>query len=169
MESGGATTPEARAARQAAEQKLQDDIRAALGPDNYAAFQRANDQDYKTLTSVAKRLSLPETTADTVYATRDTYAAQSQQISQNPALTPAERRDQLSHLATQAKTALTATLGSEGAEAYAQRAQWLNMLKNGNAFSMNPKDAPAGYSNPGSTVYPVRPPRVVKPVVPPKT
>jgi len=50
-----------------------------------------------------------------------------------------------------------AKLGQEGADAYAQRAQWMQFLKNGSAFSTNAKDAPNGYSNPSLTVYPVRP------------
>jgi hypothetical protein len=144
-------------ARSDAQRKLNDDIRAAIGEDNFAVYQRANDNDYKTLTSLQNRLTLPTGTADQVYSMRDTYAAQSQQINANGDLTSQQRREQLTALANQAKTDLTGKLGEEGANAYAQRAQWMQMLKNGSAFSTNPKDAQGGNPSGYNTVYPVRP------------
>jgi len=156
---GGPPSQELMSARRNAEAKLQEEIQATLGAENYAAFQRATDQEYKALNSVAKRLNLPANTADTVYAARDTYATQSQQINQDTSLSSQDRRTQLKALADRARAELTTTLGAEGAEAYAQRANWLNHLKNGNAFSTNPKDAPGGRTYLGNTVYPVPPPR----------
>jgi hypothetical protein len=153
--------------RSEAERVLREQIRAAIGEENYAAFQRANDQSYKALTSLVKRLDLPATTIDTVYASRDGYAAQSQQIAENTALSSAERRSQLQSLATKARTELESTLGKEGAEAYAQRADWLRLLTNGTGFSTDPKMAPPGYSS-GGSVYPV-PPKSDAKASPPKT
>ncbi|HWA27676.1 MAG TPA: hypothetical protein VG734_18615 [Lacunisphaera sp.] len=156
---GGTPSQELMAARRNAEIKLQADIQAAIGEEGYAALQRAADQEYRALTSVAKRLNLPATTADTVYAARDTYAAQSQQINQDASLSSQDRRAQLKALGDRARTELASSLGAEGAEAYAQRANWLNMLRSGTAFSTNPKDVPAGRTSMGTTVYPVPPPR----------
>jgi len=157
MFGGGTSSKDEMQARSEAQRKLNEDIRAAIGEENYAAFQRANDTDYKSLNSLQTRLNLPTGTADQVYALRDTYATQSQAINANAELSFKDRRDQLNALATQAKNDLVAKLGQEGADAYAQRAQWMQFLKNGSAFSTNAKDAPNGYSNPSLTVYPVRP------------
>jgi hypothetical protein len=156
---GGPRSQEEVRARSEAQRKLNEDIHTALGEENYAAFQRANDTDYRTLTSLQNRLKLPAGTVDQVYSYRETYAAQSQQINANSDLTPQQRREQLTALANQAKNDLAAKLGQEGADAYAQRAQWLQMLKNGTAFSTNPKDAQAGGGGLGNSVYPLRPSR----------
>ncbi len=61
---------------------------------------------------------------------------------------------QIKAIATQATADLQAKLGSEGADAYAQRSNWLRMLKNGNAFSTDPKNAPAGAGNTSVYVVP---------------
>lgn len=164
---GGPPSAELMRARSEAERVLREQIRAAIGEENYAAFQRANDQSYKALTSLVKRLDLPATTIDTVYASRAGYAAQSQQIAENTALSSAERRSQLQALATKARTELESTLGKEGADAYGQRADWLRLLTNGTGFSTDPKMAPPGYSG-GGSVYPV-PPKDDAKASPPKT
>lgn len=154
--SGGAINQEVMAARRAAEQQLQKDVLAAIGEENFAAYKRANDQDYKALSSVEKRLGLTAGTADSVYASRDTYAAQSQAIMANESLSQADRKAQLQALAATAQSDLTAKLGAEGAEAYATRAQWMRMLKSGSAFSTSAKDAGSNSLSSTSSVYPVR-------------
>ncbi len=137
-------SPQGQAARQAAERKLQEDILTVVGAENFAAAQRAADQDLKALNSLEKRLNLSVGTADQIYASRDAYALQSRQISEDASLSTQDRRAQLKGLADQATANLKTTLGEEGAEAYIQQASWMNMLKNGNAFSTNPKDAAPG-------------------------
>jgi hypothetical protein len=163
----GPPPPEAQRARREAEQKLQADILAVIGPEAWAAAQRANDQDHKTAASLARRLNLPASTADSVLAARENYAAQSQQINANPALSAPERRAQLQGLAARAQAELQAAFGSEGAQAYAQRAQWLNLLRNGSAFSTKPQDSPGGVVGLGAPVHPVPPPRPAPPPVAP--
>lgn len=158
----GRQTAEAGRARREAEQQLQADIRAALNPESLVAWQHANDQDYKSATSLMRRLNLPANTPDLLLASRETYAAQSLQINANPTLSPEARRTQLQTLATQAENELQRTLGAEGAHAYAQKSQWLNLLKAGNAFSTNPKDATVGTRGIGQTVFRVQPPRAAR-------
>ena len=147
--------------RAAAERQLNDDLRAALGEERWAAQSRATDGEYRLLGDLANRLSLPASTPDQVYAVRDTYAAQSLAIYQNSALSDTERRAQLAALAAQAKTDLTTRLGTEGAATYADRSGWLRMLQNGAAFTTDARNLPAGSPRPGggSTVYPLPPPK----------
>jgi len=142
-------------ARQEAERRLQEDILAVVGESNFAAAQRMADQEFKALTALEKRLNLPTGTADQLYASRDAYALQSRQISENPSLSNQERVAQLTSLAGQATANLRATLGKEGAEAYIQQASWINMLSLGTAFSTNPKDSPGTRLNLGRTIYQV--------------
>jgi hypothetical protein len=156
----GRVTPEQMQQRAAAAQQLQSDLHAALGDEAYAALRRASDSDLRTVDALATRLNLPANTTDTVAALRDTYATQSQRISSDTAVPFADRRTQLQNLATQAKADLGRTLGSEGAEAYAQRSAWVSMLQGGVGFSTTPPAAGAAMSLATGTtagVFPVPP------------
>lgn len=126
-----------RQARREAEQQLQQAIAAVLGPEQMQVAQRSNDFEYRTLTALASRLNLPAGTPEQIYSARDTYAAQSQQINANSALSREERTRQIQALAERAEADLQRTLGTEGAQTYAQRSQWLNNLKRGTAFTTN--------------------------------
>lgn len=167
MNMAGPPSQETQRARREAEQKLQEEIRASLNPEQLAAMRRANDQDYRTADSLTRRLNLPANTPDVILASRENYAAQSMQINGNTALSPQERRNQLQALATRAQNELQGTLGADGAQVYAQRSQWIGMLKNGNAFSTNPKDGPpsssGGMRDFNATIFPVQPPRPAMP------
>ena len=159
----GQQSPVFFAARADAEAKLVDDMHAALGDDGFAALAHGSDPDYKMATSLATRLNLPGGTADAVLATRESYAALSQQINQDASLSPQDRRTQLQALADKAGADLQNILGAEGATVYDQQANWVNMLKGGGAFSTNPKDRPKGYSPFPFTTFPVPPPRPAAP------
>jgi hypothetical protein len=163
MLGGGSSSQETTRARREAEQKLQEEIRASLDPTQLATWLRANDQDHKTVSSLARRLNLPADTPDLVLASREVYATQSMQINANPALSADERRSQIQALAAKAQNELQGTLGSEGAEAYVQRSRWLGLLKGGNAFSTNAKDSSGGPRGMDGAVFPVSPPRSARP------
>lgn len=164
-------TPDEARLRAEAERRLNDDLRAALGENRWAQSARAADGEFRMLGDLASRLSLPPNTPDSVYAVRDTYAAQSAAIQQNSALSAEDRRKQLTSLATRARADLSATLGADGAEAYAARSSWLRLLQNGTAFTTDPRTLPPGSPRPGAgnSVYPLPAPRPsVPPAVPPK-
>lgn len=155
----GRISPEVMRARAEAERQLESDIRAAVGDDRYSALRRASDPDVRTLDSLASRLNLPANTTDNVLASRDTYSAESQRITSDTSLSMPQRREQIQALAAQAKAEITRTLGSEAADAYAQRSPWMSMLQNGMAYSTKPQDSTPGSFFPGATqsVYPVIP------------
>jgi hypothetical protein len=155
----GRISPEMLRARGEAERQLAAEIRASVGEDRYAALRRAADPDVRTLDTLTSRLNLPATTTDAVLGSRDTYSAASQRIINDEALSMSERRAQIQALAGQAKSELTRTLGADGAEAYAQRSQWVNMLQGGMAYSTTPPAGAPGSLLPGSrSVYPIMPP-----------
>lgn len=143
--------------RLASLQELQQQIAVVLGPERYQEAQRANDPEYRTLTALAKRLNLTSGTVDSVYASLNTYATQSQQINVNPTLTQEDRMAQLRALAVQAEARLQQTLGQEAAQAYVQRIPWLRALKNGSAFATGTANA-AGNGNPPSQKITIVPP-----------
>lgn len=151
-------TADERQARRDAEYQLQQSIAAVLGPEQMQVAQRSNDFEYRTLTALASRLNLPAGTPEQIYSARDTYAAQSQQINANSALSREERTRQIQALAERAQADLQRTLGAEGAQTYAQRSNWLNTLKRGTAFTTTSTGAPGAainFASPG--VAPVPP------------
>ncbi len=154
----GRVSPETMRERAAAQRQMQEDIRAALGDEKFAALRRATDSDLRTVDSLVSRLDLPSTTTDRVVATRDALAAESQRINADTSLTPQQRRAQIQDLGSRAKADLTQALGSEAADAYAQRSPWLNMLQNGMAYTTTPPaDSPGAVFGAGQSVHPVFP------------
>jgi hypothetical protein len=159
----GRVTPDMMTARAEASRQLQNDLRAALGDDKFAALRHASDTDLRTLDSLATRLNLPSNTTDNIVAARDGYATESQRINSDPSLTPQQRRAQIQELGNRARSDVMRTLGTEGVDAYAQRSPWLGMLQNGMAFSTTPQaGSPAGLGALGAggatqSVYPVMP------------
>lgn len=151
----GAPEPDVLRRRESASRQLEEDVRAAVGDDNYISLKRANDPDYQTLSALETRLSLPAGTADAIYSSRETYSAQSMAITADSSLSAPERGHRLAALATRAKADLEATLGAEGADAFVERSAWLQMLGRGQAFSVRRQDAdPNIYYGNGAPVYP---------------
>ena len=157
----GRVTPELMRTRSDAQLQLQSDMRAALGDDRYAALRRATDSELRTLDGLVTRLGLPAHTTDRVATARETYAAESQRINANAALSVTDRRAQLQALGTKAKTELSTTLGAEVAEAFTPRASWVGLLQTGLAFSTTPTaNTPSSLSlagGPTQSVFPIMP------------
>ena len=152
----GRISPEVLRARAEAERQLEASIRAAVGEDRFAALRRAADPDLRTLDALASRLNLPSTVTDNVIASRETYATASQRIANDTSLSPDVRRTQLQALAEQVKSELSSNLGTEAADAYAQRSPWINMLKNGMAYATTPPEGTI-VAGTAQSVYPVPP------------
>ena len=154
----GRISPDVLRARSDAERQLDTDLRAALGDERYTALRRASDSDLRNVESLATRLNLPATTTNTVAATRDAYAAESQRINNDTSVSFPQRRTQIQELAARAKTDLVRTLGNEAAEAYGQTSPWVNHLQNGTAYSTTPQaNSPIGLNLSSQSVYPVLP------------
>jgi hypothetical protein len=161
----GRISPETMRARADAERQLEANIRAAVGDERYAALRRSADPDLRTIDALANRLNLPPSTTDQVLASRDSYSAESQRISNDTSLAVSQRRAEIQALANKAKSELARTLGGEAADAYAQRSPWMNMLQNGMAYSTTPPDGTPGsfFAGPVQSVYPVLPAGVTPP------
>lgn len=123
-------TPDQARARAEAHDKLQGDIRAALGPDRAKEYERATDHDYRQSTQLVARLGLAPETANQLYTVRQETLPRLGEIHGNRDLTPADRAAQLATLNTEVQTKLTAVLGPSGYEAYkSYGGSWLQSLR----------------------------------------
>jgi hypothetical protein len=115
-------------ARSEAQRQLNEQIKAALGGERYADYQRSTDYNFRRTTQLVARLNLPPETANELYALQQSVQQQAMDA-RRMATSPSERTAQLSALATDAEAKLLAKLGPSGLEAYQQYAgSWLNNL-----------------------------------------
>ncbi|HVS53929.1 MAG TPA: hypothetical protein VHD62_16355 [Opitutaceae bacterium] len=125
----GPPTPEQNRARQAAQEQLNADLKAALGDQRYADYQRATDYNYQIASRLVARLNLPPETANQVYAVQQDAQQRQRALFTDRSLAPQDREAQLQALAADAQAKITATLGATGFEAYKQYGgSWLASL-----------------------------------------
>jgi len=112
-----------------AQLQLKEDIKAALGPDRYADYQRATDFNFHQTSQLVARLELPQEAANQVYAVQQDLQQRSNLLNQDRSLTPDDRTAQRAALNDEAQTKITAVLGARGFEAYKQYGgSWMQML-----------------------------------------
>lgn len=110
--------------------QLQNEVKAALGPERYEAFQLANDPDYVQADRLTTRLGLPDTTTAKLYTTAQDYQERVQTIQSNNTLPVEARASQLKALALEAEQQFTRLLGQRGFQAYEnQGGRWIKNLK----------------------------------------
>lgn len=113
--------------RSEAQKLLTEQIKAALGDQRYADYQRSIDGNYQQTTRLVARLELPPESANQVYAVQQDLQ---QRVQAMQSLPPADRNVQLATLSAEAQTRITATLGPRGYDAYKQYGgQWLQQLQ----------------------------------------
>ncbi len=116
--------------RSEAQKQLNEQIKAALGPDRYAQYEKATDYSYRQTSQLVTRLELPPTTTDEVYAVQKDIQQRIRPLYGNRDLTPADRTAQLAALNEEAKTRITSILTPRGYEAYRQYGgNWLQQLQ----------------------------------------
>jgi hypothetical protein len=135
--------------RTAAENDLRQQILEMLGPERAQQYAQQRDSDYRTMQAATARLNLPPEATDRVLTLRAQTAQQSQIIAADAALDGAQRRVALDALAAQVRGQLGQTLGAEGAQAFAQRSEWLRALEHGAAFKVLPEGGVSVIGNAG--------------------
>lgn len=124
----GGNSPEQMRARRDGEQQLTEQIKAALGPERYAEYQRGTDYNYRRTTQLVARLNLPPETAGELHAMQQSTQERAAELRRRAA-SPAERTALLGALVAEAEAAITARLGAAGLEAYRTNGgTWLNNL-----------------------------------------
>jgi len=126
----GSVTPEEAAARAAAWQQMQEQIKSLLTPDRYADYLQASRPEYQQLNSLVARLNLPLSAAAQVVTVQQDIQQRASAVRVDSNLVAADRNDQLAALAQEAATKISAVIGARGLEGYKQNGgQWLTQLQ----------------------------------------
>lgn len=143
--------------RQAAEKKLQDDIRAIIGEERFAESIRRQDPDWQQLEAATRRLALAPDTPQKLFALREPASAAIKQIVENPALTNDQRKAELAAIAAKTRAEVRTALGEEGAQAYFKNngMAWLKELEKGNTVTF--RDDSPGYNTKALPKEPKKP------------
>jgi hypothetical protein len=104
---------------------------AALGAGRFAEYTMTMTSDGTgQLGRLMARLELPLTTITTINTVRDDLSARALVLTNDPALTAAQRESRFAMLAQEADEKLTSTLGQRGYEAYKDlKGDWIRALK----------------------------------------
>jgi hypothetical protein len=154
---GAALTGGDYSARQTAQQQLNDQLKAGLGPDRYADYIRETDRNYQTLSRLAQRENIPTETAIRAFNVRDTVAQDSGRIADDGALSLDQKRAALHDLAERTRTQLLGMLGPNAGPTYVQLVdqQWLKAVERGNAVSFSGNTGSMTFSMGGASGMPI--------------
>jgi hypothetical protein len=123
--------------REAAAQELNAQLKAVLGDQRYADYQRETDRQYQQLARYAERASIPSSAVASAYDLRYAVAAQSQRIADDPALTPDQKRAALQTLAQNTRDQFNSLLGPTVGPLAINSATWLRTVERGMAVSFD--------------------------------
>lgn len=131
--------------RMEAQKQLVSEIKAALGPERGADYERATDGNFQQINRVVERLELPPSAAVDVWSVQKEVEQKMTAWRNDRTLPPAARTEQLAALAREAEAKVTAALGPRGLEVYKQHGGfWINNLQaQANARSVPPGATPA--------------------------
>lgn len=113
-------SPEAQRARFAAEEKLEEAIKTALGEARFEEFQRASDSNFRQTSELVGKLGQPPEVTNQVWDLQAELAKRRSQLVANRSLPAEQRSSQLAALAEEAKAKLTTALGERGYQIYRQ-------------------------------------------------
>lgn len=116
--SGRAFNAEAMKNQQAASEKLQQDLQAALGPERYTAWQRAQRPEYFSLIEMQRRFSVPQSAVDALAPLPDQTLQAAKRIDTDSTLTSDQKQAARAALVEQVRTQATAALGAELGSTY---------------------------------------------------
>jgi hypothetical protein len=118
------------ALRPAAEQ-----LKAVLGEQRYADYERSNSREFQQLDQIAQRENLSREVAVQAYTLRDSVTRESNRIYDDKTLSVEQKRTALQALAQGTKTQMRNLLGPAASDAYIRAANWVNAIENGRAVS----------------------------------
>lgn len=147
-----APSQEEMKARADAQQELNQQIKAALGDERYADYQRATDYNYQQTSKLVARLDLPAEAANQVWAVQQDLQQRATATRSDRTLSAQDRNQQLAALADEAQNRVSAVLGERGFEAYRQYGgNWMITLQ-----PARPAPAPARASG-GTIIFKATP------------
>lgn len=117
-------------ARNAAQTELNDQIKAALGDERYADYQKATSYSYRQTSSLVVRLGAAPETADQLWSLQQDIQQRVAAIRTDRTLSSAARTREIAALNDEATAKVTAALGERGLAAYKQYGgSWLQALQ----------------------------------------
>ncbi|MEO8426009.1 MAG: hypothetical protein ABI651_02745 [Verrucomicrobiota bacterium] len=99
--------------RAQASQQVEEQLKAALGPERYAEYHRAQDGNYQRLVQVADQSGLPRDTAVKGYEIQRALADELQKLRTDPNLSKEQRQAAVKDIRSQSEMALQQTLGQD--------------------------------------------------------
>ncbi|HTT56977.1 MAG TPA: hypothetical protein VMF63_07710 [Opitutaceae bacterium] len=138
-------TPDQVRQRQADQQQLQDQIKAALGDQRYVQYQQSTDPGYLAASRIASTMQLPAENAAATWTLEQNTEQQAKALMSNRGLPSGQRIEALAALDAQANQQLTALLTQPGLDAYKQTmgGNWLRNLDQTAHFRPPPAAPPA--------------------------
>lgn len=100
------------------QQQSESQTRELIGPDGYAAFQRATDVRYEPIYRVTQRLELPDSTAAQAYDIRRQAEEAANRVQADKSLAVDDRQARLQVIGSETMRSLSAALGAKGLAAY---------------------------------------------------
>lgn len=111
------------------QQQSEAQTRELIGPETYAALQRATDNRYEPFYRVTQRLELPDTAAAQAYEIRRQAQDAARQLFDNQSLSAEDRQAMLQAIGAETKQHLSTALGPRGFTAYAKLdGEWMTQL-----------------------------------------
>lgn len=121
--------PSVAAARAAADQQMQAQIKTLLGPDRYTDYLQSSRPEYQQLNTLVTRLELPLSAAAQVASVQQEIQQRANATRGDASLSAADRTARLAALAQEAAGKITTVIGARGLEGYQQSGgQWLATL-----------------------------------------
>jgi hypothetical protein len=128
----GATKPEDRERREAAQKDLDNSIKSVLGEDRFREYKYDQDWSRSSLRDVAKEHNIPKDQAFKVFDIKAAATEQAAAVRKDKALTPEQRQATLEAIQQETRNAVNGVLGSTAGEAYFTKGSWLkNLSKTG--------------------------------------
>jgi hypothetical protein len=112
-----------RAERELDQQRMEADLRAKLGDERYALYQRGQDEDYHSLSALATRFKLPREKAAEVYGYKKVAEEIRAQVRANSELSDEQKQGALKAIAEETTGAVRATLGDRAFRYYLRTGQ----------------------------------------------
>lgn len=113
--------------RAAADKKLREDLKATLGDQRYAEYERAQDYNFQAMLNAAKKSDLGVAEASQVYEMKKLAEQKASELRSNSKLSNEDRTAALQVIRTETERSMQQTLGEKGWQSYnkQQNTWWL--------------------------------------------
>jgi hypothetical protein len=132
-------------AYQAASEALNNEIRETLGPERFAQYQRAQDDDYRSLLKLTDRFNLSQDVAGSIYDMKVAAERQKARIEADVTLSAEQRGAMIAAIGKATEQNVAAALGENVYKSYQQSSgQWLAnlLIVNENNLALPPEPPP---------------------------